>query len=528
MGKLTRRTLIAGTAAAGALVSVRDALGAATGARGKIVTLSDVHIGDNSPTVWYQKKYHEPYLAALFDYVIANAASIQELVILGDFVDFWTYPPERRPPAFAEFIAANPNILGPNGKLSAALTALQGRVTYVPGNHDMTITQADLNQIQNPRYKIRLHTDENYFPGGNDRRLLMAHGHRWTMFNAPDRGSRLAPLPIGHFATRSFCHQLTQTLKPGQTVADLVGQGEPNGVEFGKLMSSLDGIGGGLVELAVNYASKTTGLAFDAPIILPSGETTTLAEVKHIYRDLWANWKNAGGGGRNGELEAGKAAAADLANGRYLAWFAQRAALQNGADLVVFGHTHISVRGVKNGFTDYLNTGFDCASMPDMPHRHFTFLEIDMQTLHGQVMQVGSDYAISAYNGAKLDEISPSPGHNFSTYVTVDNSAGAADLVLATSDARHGHFVVPPPARIARGSVGRFWIQDYPGIEGSRGTAIYRGAGAPVELAFGCATGISSNSASGATFRSKSGGDDYGEINHAAKSGHPFFVKFVI
>ena len=523
MADLSRRALLAGTVAVTTSIGAPSLLIAATGARNKTVVISDVHIGDNSPTVWYQKKYHEPYLSALFDHVIDNAETIQELVILGDFVDFWTNPPDRRPPAFSDVVSANPNILGPSGKLSAVLTALRGRVTYVPGNHDMTITQADLNQIQNPRYGIKLHTDENYFPGDSDRRLLMAHGNRWSMFNAPDHSTRLAPLPIGHFATRSFCHMLTRTLKPGQTVADLAGQGEPNGIEFGALLESINSFDRNLVELAVNYASNTMGLAVDAPIILSSGDTTTLAEVKHIYRGLWARWETSVGGGRDGLMEAGKAAAVDIDKGRYLAWFAQRVALQNGADLVVFGHTHQAVRGVKDGFTDYLNTGFDCASVPDMPKRHFTFAEVDTRTLRGQIMKVDNDFTISEFNGAKLDSISTA---DFSTYVTVDNSAGTGDLVLGEFKAHHGHFVVPPPASIARGHVARFWIQNYPGLEGSSGSATYRGAGVALALSFRCPIGISSNNAAGAPFRSKAGNGQYGELNHPVKSGHPFFVRF--
>jgi len=525
MARITRRGVLKSAAAAAVLAGTPRA--AAAKPAGKILAISDVHIGDNSPTVWYQQKYHEPYLSALLDHVIANAADVRELVILGDFVDFWTYPPERKPPSFTEIAAANPNILGPGGKLSAVLDALDGRVTYVPGNHDMTITQADLDQIGNRRHQIRLHTEENYFPLGTDRRILMAHGHRWTMFNCPDAATRLAPLPVGHFATRSFCHMLTRKLKPGQTVADLVDQGQPNGVDFAGMLRSLDAIDGTVVELAVTYASNTMGLAMDAPIVLPSGDTTTLAEARTIYRDLWASWERAGGGGRDGELEAAKAAAADIDNGTYLAWFAQRAGLQNGADLVVYGHTHEAVRGLKDGFIDYLNTGFDCASMPDMPKRHFTFAEIDADTLHGQIMQVTSDMRVIPYDRAKVDTITPGPTFDFSTYVTVDNSAGAADLVLSDFKAKEGHFVVPPPARIPRGQVARFWIQDYPGGGGSAGTATYQGGGAPLTLTFACPTGVSSNSAAGASFRAKTAsGDPYGASDHVPTLGHPLFVQF--
>ena len=79
--------------------------------KSKIVVLSDIHIGTNAPTVWYQQKYHEPYLATVLDDVIKNASEIKELILLGDVVDFWTYPPDEPPPIFDAIMAANPNIL---------------------------------------------------------------------------------------------------------------------------------------------------------------------------------------------------------------------------------------------------------------------------------------------------------------------------------------------------------------------------------------------------------------------------------
>src|SRR4051794_14441879 len=63
------------------------------------VVLSDVHIGSNDPTNWYQGEVHEPYLVAALDWVVANADSVRELIVLGDLVDFWTYVPSDRPPS---------------------------------------------------------------------------------------------------------------------------------------------------------------------------------------------------------------------------------------------------------------------------------------------------------------------------------------------------------------------------------------------------------------------------------------------
>ncbi|HEY1411722.1 MAG TPA: hypothetical protein VGF36_06255, partial [Rhodopila sp.] len=118
--------------------------------KNQIVVLSDIHIGDNTPTCWYQSDIHGPYLQAVFDWVVANAASIRELVLLGDVVDLWTYPCEVRPPTFATIASKNPDVFGPAGGLARVLDALGGGVSYVPGNHDMAVTQADVSAIRSP------------------------------------------------------------------------------------------------------------------------------------------------------------------------------------------------------------------------------------------------------------------------------------------------------------------------------------------------------------------------------------------
>src|SRR4051794_9399583 len=107
----------------------------------RTVVISDIHMGTNAPTCWYQKTHHECYLAALLEYVAEHARltenRIGALVILGDLFDFWTYPPDQRPPTINEIIDANDKILGPNGALSKAVRALDGNVVFLHGNHDI-------------------------------------------------------------------------------------------------------------------------------------------------------------------------------------------------------------------------------------------------------------------------------------------------------------------------------------------------------------------------------------------------------
>src|SRR4051812_45274339 len=117
--------------------------------------LSDLHIGTNANTCWYQSSVHEPYLVAALEWVDQNAGMFQEVVLLGDLVDMWTYPPAVRPPSISDIISANPNVLGPEGALAKVVEAVP-KVTLLLGNHDGTLTQADIAVLQDAVGTIEL------------------------------------------------------------------------------------------------------------------------------------------------------------------------------------------------------------------------------------------------------------------------------------------------------------------------------------------------------------------------------------
>ena len=504
-------------------------------AKNKIVVLSDVHIGTNVPTNWYQKGFHEPYLSAILDYVIDNADSIQELILLGDLFDFWTYPPNFTPPATVDIINANPNIFGATGKLSQALTALQGNVTYVNGNHDMNVTQTDLNNIQNSaNYKIKYCSDTIYYvTSSNGQKMAFTHGNIFTMFNAPDLQSSLSPLPVGHFVTRAIGYMLNNTLTPGQTVADLSGQGNPNGIDLSGLVSSVSSLitSGNLVSAVLDYIIKVTGIPENEPIILANGQTKTMADAKQIYSGLQDQWIADWGGGTNGEMITGKSAIADL-SGTYIAWFAQQSALESNSNLIVLGHTHAPKLGITNGFVQYVNDGFECPSSPDVPPQTFTFAVIDTDTCQSNVCQVikqNNSYQIVPF-AAPPDSVISSMSMDYSCYVSIDNTQGKSTLTLtkpATNE--HGYYVVSPPQQINPGEQVKFWLQDAPGLSGTQGSAVYSQVGGnSLTFDYACPTGLSSNSCSGANFYTSNDGVNWGQLNQVKKSGHPFFVKFVL
>ena len=47
-----------------------------------------------------------------------------------------------------------------------------------------------------------------------------------------------------------------------------------------------------------------------------------------------------------------------------MGWFALKTVLEKSAAGLIMGHTHIPRVGIVNGFTTYVNNGFDCPACP--------------------------------------------------------------------------------------------------------------------------------------------------------------------
>lgn len=508
-----------------------------SGSRRHIVALSDVHLGTDNRTAWYQREVHEASLVHLLDWVVDQADAVAELVLLGDIVDLWTYPADEVPPTFAEIVATHPNVLGPTGALARALDALDGRVTYVPGNHDMGITAREVATIASPGgHHVRMVEDVPYHPlGRQDPRLALAHGHHHTLFNAPHLANPWAPLPVGYFVTRAVSSSWARRLDPGQTVADLAGQGAPNGLDLRSLGAVAAGLGAASITAAlIDFVCGATGVGLTEPVVMPDGSTATLADARDAYADCWTDWVVGHGGGYRGTASAYRAAMADL-DGSYLGWFAQQAALPAGTDLVVMGHTHVPVSGLQAAAVRYVNTGFDCPSLPDRdlapPERaqRATFAVIDTEALDARVWEVAADGDGHVCRPVEVPaaRVVSSTGMDFSCYVTIDNTHGSRDLALVRDATTAGSFVVPPPGTVRAGEVGRFWLQDHLGLSGSSGTATYTDGEREVTATFACPT-FGTNVCTGwhhVATRTEDGPWRDGEV---VRFGHPFFVRYVL
>ena len=255
------------------------------------------------------------------------------------------------------------------------------------------------------------------------------------MFNAPDDTSPWDTLPVGHFVTRAFSYMMANTLPPGQTVADKPNMGYPRRVQHLKFLQSLG------PNMKPGHRRPAAGLRRRPSPRCPSRNRSSSRTARRRRSRTRSGStpisSPAGSRKENGSvLNAARAALAD-GSGDYLAWFAQRLAIQQSADLVVMGHTHTPIGGLTISPINYYNSGFECASIPDNPPKLFTFTIVDLETAAAEIMMVNhGDYAISVAPVPALPSVVLPPAMDFSCYVRILNQGSAA---------AHAHPARAPP-----------------------------------------------------------------------------------
>ncbi|MBP1644856.1 MAG: metallophosphoesterase [Bacteroidetes bacterium] len=191
-----------------------------------IVVISDIHLGANLD--YAECKNNLKSLEKML-YKVKASSNVKELVIAGDLLDEWyvpatvnTYEGNNQSDFVQRIALANKGVVDAINSIIQEGNIL---VTYVPGNHDLTITPENVSLI---------------FPGINQARdnelglgtytpadmpvLAIEHGHRYNFFCAPDPISNqdIAPgsiLPPGYFFTRiAALHHVQDCHTAGDTM----------------------------------------------------------------------------------------------------------------------------------------------------------------------------------------------------------------------------------------------------------------------------------------------------------------------
>jgi hypothetical protein len=499
------------------------------------VVLSDVHIGNGAPTCWYQSPVHERQLTEVLNWILARRAVVREVVLLGDLFDVWTYPPHVRPPSMGDIIAANRSLLGPRGPLSAVVRALPARVRLLLGNHDGSLTRADIdtlnrslggNQSRGERIEL-VDAPWRVVTGASGARTVFSHGHRWCMFNAPDTRSRWSTIPIGHVVSRAIAYGLAKTLRPGETAAHRPNSGNPTGINARVLMSRWRR--DDLAAFLLDYFCGATGMPKTEPIVMPGGSTTTAEEAARVFAGLYTLWVRREGR----ERDALRAAAAEYPGGADLAWFAQRLAIRTASDLAVMGHTHTPVGGLEVSPVNYVNSGYMCVSRPDAARgTELTFTQVDLERATAQVLAVVGTAGRFGIAPAKTAHLMPSAilhgARDYSCYVRLENRSDRPLRLVRAGKSSASYWVVGPPARIAPHARVDMWVQDPPLTEGSEGSFTYSDARRTLDFAVKCPR-LSSNSVTSPVpgYQTKVGRRAW-RTGGVDGSGYPLQVRFFV
>jgi UDP-2,3-diacylglucosamine pyrophosphatase LpxH len=273
--------------------------------------ISDVHLGIGEPTDWYKKDVHDKRLLGFFDFVMANAGEIKDLVLVGDIFDTWVFQMDKKPPTIQQILEHNSNIIT---KLKDCVGELQN-VFYLNGNHDMHVSPSDLADIKKNGSQIQWIRE--YRSGA----LYAVHGHNYAMFNARD--SLHDPgngYPLGYYISRILAGDKSYT-KPGSIVGfvdDLL--------EAAVTTQTIS-------ESVVEALMEHRGMDRDEKFIMP-GESQPVAikEIKKRYTGLFDRWVD-----KFGFYYSLRAIKGELGS---LGWFADRICKWRDYKVVIMGHTH--------------------------------------------------------------------------------------------------------------------------------------------------------------------------------------------
>ena len=194
--------------------------------RNMIVVLSDMHMG--ADITYTQCNNNIAPLEKMLQRIRVSL-NVKELVIAGDLIDGWYVPATvdtyqgKEQSDFVQRLAAN------NSGIFAALNQIiqekRITVTYLPGNHDMEITAANVDLILPGINQARDAQGLGTYIPASMPVLAIEHGNRYNFITAPDPISNKdsvpgSILPTGYFLTRlATTHKIQNCTVAGDTLA---------------------------------------------------------------------------------------------------------------------------------------------------------------------------------------------------------------------------------------------------------------------------------------------------------------------
>ncbi len=390
-------------------------------AKDKIVVISDIHLGidDSFSETSANKAYLTQFLAR-----VGKTSDVRELVIGGDFLDEWYLPLDY--PAYSDSSAFYRDVIKNNQDVMDAFKAVMSagiKLVYVPGNHDMLLDPAVLDEALPGVVQTRDAAGLGAYYTGDRNEIVVEHSHRYDVFSAPDTLSNAAlcgndrtMLPAGYFYARYAASWVIEghptvakdlpeiTTVPDQSDADQYGAYLYYAIlkNISSRITPNEGLDQKIYDVRIaGFDDAYTYLDF-YPALQADG--TISAPV--LYRNIQRTWAEREKINRVKIPNTFVEAVAGTLSPDYFAAQARAQYLDNpdeNVDVVVFGHTHVPVCSDFGNGKIYVNDGTWIDHNTDDPNATRTFA----------VVTTGAQDAVSLYHygeNGTLDDITAGLG----------------------------------------------------------------------------------------------------------------------
>lgn len=342
----------------------------------RIVVVSDLHFGVSdsfSQDVSNRDRFVE-FVGKLVD-----VGDVRELVIAGDFLDEWIVPMAY--PSHSDSGEFYRKCFSNNRAVFDALEAAAAagiKVVYVPGNHDMTLTEEVLAEALPHATQARDANGLGVYRTGDRGEIAIEHCHRYDVYSAPDTvsnrdldGASETILPPGYFYAQLGTEWVAEG-KPHNAVGYPVIETAPDSADVDQTGAYLHYE----IMTSILLTKYTPNVGFEDKIFAASfaGLPETYSEydicprlmddgsisAPTLYRDFQRTWNERQ---ETNEVQVKNDFLTAATGTSSPGYFRSQAAAQyienpgSGIEVVVFGHTHIpDFHDYGNG-RYYLNEG---------------------------------------------------------------------------------------------------------------------------------------------------------------------------
>ena len=348
--------------------------------RSKIICISDIHMGDErsitkTDTLSQYGWFSEPNTTYLTDFLnnVLEDNSVKQLVILGDLFEEWICPHDIDPLDNTTtqnffYSIANAEQNKSSIKLLKEIAANpEIELIYIPGNHDMLLDKKTLETIIPG---IIFMSDARGLGKYVSEGLVMEHGHRYDLWNAPFSFKKKHILPLGYYMSRAFATKATvQKEQDNSSLRDVlkktsISKGIPEKFDIPTRKEAVK-------KLRKNYTTKVNPIDANLPLLIYYMYTSpkivkfpvimggidlnfspkSLLSISLEYFNLLNKWDKIS---EINQIKVPFTAEDALINGfdDLSAEALRQYFLYDKANIVVFGHTH---KGMIKGWDIDLN-----------------------------------------------------------------------------------------------------------------------------------------------------------------------------